>query len=288
MKQPPPSSHSNRSGRNQADSSADSATAGPHNPYANSYKLLFSHPEMIADLLRGYVREPWVEQLDFSTLQRGGEGYVSDDLREREDDIIWRVRWGDQWLYVYLLLEFQSTVDPYMAVRIMTYLGLLYQDLVRQGERTPSGKLPPVLPVVLYNGQPVWHAATDVADLIDDVPGGLGRYKPHLHYLLLDEKAYRDESLPAVQNLVSALFGLENSAQPDDVGRVLNALVEWVKAPPQRSVRRAFLVWLKQVFLPGRMPGVEFEQMQDLHEVQTMLAERVKDWTQTWEQQGIE
>ncbi|MEX1058175.1 MAG: Rpn family recombination-promoting nuclease/putative transposase [Natronospirillum sp.] len=65
-----------------------------------------------------------------------------------------RVRWGDQWLYVYLLLEFQSTVDPYMAVRIMTYLGLLYQYLVRQGELTPAGKLPPVLPVVLYNGQP--------------------------------------------------------------------------------------------------------------------------------------
>jgi hypothetical protein len=32
---------------------------------------------------------------------------------------------------VYLLLEFQSTVDPFMAVRIMVYLGLLYQDLIK-------------------------------------------------------------------------------------------------------------------------------------------------------------
>ncbi|MEX0584910.1 MAG: DUF4351 domain-containing protein, partial [Natronospirillum sp.] len=61
-----------------------------------------------------------------------------------------------------------------------------------------------------------------------------------------------------------------------------------VKRPEQRSVRRAFLVWLKQVFLPGRLPGVEFDQMQELHEVQAMLAERVKDWTHTWEQQGIQ
>ena len=33
-----------------------------------SYKELFSHPEMVADLIRGFVREEWVAQLDFSTL----------------------------------------------------------------------------------------------------------------------------------------------------------------------------------------------------------------------------
>lgn len=106
----------------------------------HSYKLLFTHPEMVADLLRGFVREDWVAELDFSTLEKAGGSYVSDDLREREDDIIWRVRWknvqgkdqNSAWLYVYLLIEFQSSVDWFMAVRIMTYVGLLYQDLVRK------------------------------------------------------------------------------------------------------------------------------------------------------------
>ena len=80
----------------------------------SSYKLLFSHPEMIADLLRGYVRQPWVAQLDFTSLERADGHYVTADLREREDDLIWRVRWadGERWLYIYLLLEFQSTPDP--------------------------------------------------------------------------------------------------------------------------------------------------------------------------------
>jgi predicted transposase YdaD len=78
----------------------------------HGYKLLFSHPEMVEDLLRGFVREAWVNDLDFATLERVGGGYVSDDLREREDDIVWRVRFGQEWLYVYLLLEFQSSIDP--------------------------------------------------------------------------------------------------------------------------------------------------------------------------------
>lgn len=79
-----------------------------HDP---SYKLLSSHRELVADLLRGFVCEPWVAALDLSTLQRPRESGVSDALREREDDLIWRVRWGDRWLYIYLLLEFQSSVD---------------------------------------------------------------------------------------------------------------------------------------------------------------------------------
>lgn len=127
----------------------------------NGYKLLFSHAPMVEDLLRGFVKEEWVERLDFSTLERMGGSYVSDNLRDREDDIIWRVRWGESWLYVYLLLEFQSTVDWHMAVRIMAYVALMYQDLIRTKRVGTREKLPPVLPVVLYNGNSRWKAAEE-------------------------------------------------------------------------------------------------------------------------------
>jgi len=41
---------------------------------------------------RGYSsspREDWLALIDFSTLEKQGGSYVTDDLREREDDIIW-------------------------------------------------------------------------------------------------------------------------------------------------------------------------------------------------------
>ncbi len=47
----------------------------------HSYKLLFSHRAMVEDLLRGFVREPWVQGLDFSTLEKVNGSYVTDDLR---------------------------------------------------------------------------------------------------------------------------------------------------------------------------------------------------------------
>src|SRR2546428_488573 len=116
-----------------------------------SYKLLFSHARMVEDLLRGFVHEAWVRDVDWTTLERVSDSQISDDLRSRRDDLVWRVRWGPDWLYLSLLLECQSTVDAYMAVRVLVYVGLLYQALIRAGQLPPSGTLPPVVPIVLYN-----------------------------------------------------------------------------------------------------------------------------------------
>lgn len=84
----------------------------------HAYKLLFSHAEMVRDLLEGLVKESWLREIDYDSLEKVAATYVSGDLRERSADVVWRVRWGEAWVYVYLLLEFQSTVEPYMAVRI--------------------------------------------------------------------------------------------------------------------------------------------------------------------------
>jgi predicted transposase YdaD len=250
------------------------------------YKRLFSHPEMVADLLRGFVHEPWVERLDLSTLEPVSGSYVSDDLREREDDIVWRARWGDGWVYVYLLLEFQSTVDRYMAVRLLTYVGLLYQDLIKAGATTAEGLLPPVLPLVLYNGERRWSAPTELADLIVPVPGGLEAYRPDFRYLLLDEGAFGQSELTADRNLAAALFAMEHSRRPEDVQAVVHRLGEWLQAPEQRALRRAFSVWLGRVLIPGRFGGEDLPPTNDLKEMETMLAERVKEWQQEWLEQG--
>src|SRR6202012_2622766 len=113
--------------------------------------------------------------------------YVTPPMSTRESAVVWRLRWkgGRHVLYVYLLMEFQSTVDSSMALRMMVYVGLLYQDLLKRGEITPSGKLPPILPLVLYNGHALWGAAREIAELIEEVPGGLEKYRPQLRYCLL-------------------------------------------------------------------------------------------------------
>ena len=124
--------------------------------------------------------------------------------------------------------------------------------------------------------------------MIVPVPGGLERYRPQLRNLVVDEGRYADSELAEQRNLTAALFRMENSRSPNDVQQVLVALTEWLDAPEQTSLRRAFIVWLKRVFLPGRMPNIVFPDLNELQEVQSMLSERVIEWTEQWKQECLE
>ena len=250
----------------------------------NGYKLLFSHASVVADVLRGFVKEDWVQEVDLTSLERVEGSYVSDDLRSRESDMLWKVQWRGRALYVYILLEFQSKVDRFMAVRVMTYLGLLYQDLVRQKALTSSGRLPPVFLLVLYNGAQPWRAVLDVADLIEPVPGGLDAYRPRLRYALLDEAQVPEMELEAERNVAAALFRLEKSHDPEEfrleVGRIAS------DPHLEEGLRKSVYTWLTQVLVPARFPGLSLEEARSLEEVDTMLAERVMQWTRQWKEEG--
>ena len=91
--------------------------------------------------------------------------------------------------------------------------------------------------------------------------------------------------------MVAALFRLENNRDEQEMLNVLGKLVDWLKAPEQTGLRRAFVVWIRRVLLPHRAPGMELPELndlQELHEVHTMLAERIKKWPERWRQEGLE
>src|SRR5262249_25117529 len=130
-------------------------------PHDRSYRLLFSHPRMVEDLLRRFLAEAWSDQLDFTTLEQVSASHVSDGLDRRDGDIAWRLRLRGAPVYLYLLIELQSEVLRFMALRQAAYLALFYQRLVDQGQLTADGLLPPVLLAVLYNGKVRWSAPTE-------------------------------------------------------------------------------------------------------------------------------
>ena len=132
-------------------------------------------------------------QLGQSGLRQTG-GSSQADNRIHASSIstgIWLVT-GD----LLLLLEFQSTIEPAMAVRVLTYASLLYEKLIDDGVLREHGKLPPVLPIVIYNGGQRWTAAEDVAAMIAFGGEALAPYQPSLRYYLLDEGRAGGDDLP--------------------------------------------------------------------------------------------
>lgn len=114
------------------------------------------------------------------------------------------------------------------------------------------------------------------------------KYRPQVRYLLLDEGRFNPDELSSLNNLVAALFQLENSRTEQEIQGVLVHLIDWLKDPKQTNLRRAFTVWFNRVLLPAKAPDAHFTELNDLNEVNTMLAERVKQWTKEWKQEGLQ
>lgn len=236
------------------------------------YKRLFSQPKLVEELLRGFLSGDWIDLLDFGTLEKVGNSFVSDDLRERHSDLIWRLRLrgeGDGWVYLYLLLEFQSTSDPFMAVRLLTYVGLLLEEIVRKEKLKPGDRLPAVLPVVLYNGKGPWRAPLSLESLFVPVPSELRRHLPRLTYRLLDERRL-DLDRPELQrNTTAALLRIETN-EPPALPRLFRDLETLVK-PQDPALRRTIQAWIafavQRAFPGGIIPeGVNPEEASMLEE----------------------
>jgi hypothetical protein len=116
----------------------------------------------------------------------------------------------------------------------------------------------------------------------------LERYRPRQTYLLLDEQQLAKAGALPERNLCTALFRLEASCGANETLTILQALVDWLKAPEQTGLRRAFAVWFGRVFLPKRLPGVSMPPLNDLTEVYDMLADNVETWTDQWKREGLQ
>ena len=252
-----------------------------------AYKLLFSRPRMVRDLLDGFAARSWSGSLDFESLAPLPASFVGRDLQQRHGDLIWRVRFRDEgWLYLVLLLEFQATVEPAMAVRILEYTALLYRRLVAQDVLREHGALPPVLPVVLYNGQRRWTAPVEMTKLLAAGSDVLTPYQPSQRYYVLDVSRVPAADLPA-GNLVSALIGLEKTRDAAGLREALKALFDLLRKQKDDTLTQAFVTWLRQGLRhAGRLPADGEGPLAQLRETQTMLEETVREWTREWLEQG--
>jgi len=251
----------------------------------SGYKLLFSHPFLVESLLRGFVPGDWIDRLDFDSLEPVSEAHPRDELGMRYDDVIWRLRWraSGAWVYVYLMLELQSSDYYFMAVRVLDYEGGLYRKIVRTLKPGRGDRLPIVFPVVLHTSRPAWTAPTEVFDLLSPAPTEVEPYLPHLRYLLLDVNAYAAEQLEAMRNPVACLLWLEGSREFQ--AAPIAALDEMLDRQEQAQLRHACLLWVVDL-LRSRMPDANVPEVKKLEEVPPMIAENAIDWTIPWKEEG--
>ena len=132
----------------------------------------------------------------------------------------------------------------------MTLTGLVCEGLAAEA-KGPGGKIPAVLPIVLYTGLRRWTPALDLAEQVGP-PAELSAYVTGPRYLLLDVRELAKQDLP------------------------------------ERNLMTTFVRWVSDVLMPLRFPDADRRPIEDINEGMTMLAERAKQWTEQWFAEGRE
>ena len=270
-----------------------------------TYKQIFGHAFMVEELMRWFVADvhgarELVDALDFSNMLRLHEQSVTGDAenpRRYADDMVWRVRFrgrsdhdgDDAWLYLVLVLEFQAEVDFMMPLRIRNYVDNFHMEQWRGKAFGVASRLPPVLPIVLYNGDSPWSAAPRVIDLVTPGASQAGHGSSSVAsradplfagdgYLLLDMHRAGADDLQS-DNAAALLAALEYSSL-ERVGAQAAALRRRLDAPALAPLRELMLLWAQQVsqrrlgFDLGIEDMAEMDRLHESGELETRLTAR--------------
>ena len=163
------------------------------NPHDRFFKESWSRAEVARDFLTYYLPAKIVDLLDIDTLDLSKDSFVDKELREYFSDLLYKVELRDgRAVYVYVLLEHKSYLEPLIAFDLLRYMVEIWNLLLKRAKA--GEKLPAIIPMVLYHGRGGWHIAQDFRSLIAD-DGKLERYLPDFHYELCDLSDFDDEEI---------------------------------------------------------------------------------------------
>ncbi len=240
-----------------------------------SYKLLFSLPLAVEHLFRRYIDDDLAGELDFDRVEYLATERTGPGLTRSLADLVCRIRFRGSSRYLLFALEFQSTVDRFMALRALAYVVGAYRGLVASKRRRrrlgPRGLLPPALTVTIYNGRRPWTAPYNVFDLIEPVQGWLAGRQPSLRHQVLDLRRLARQR-PMGPNVVSWIASLESDPSPANITRVVREVAETYGGPEHARLREAFREWVLGAAESWGIDNTVLEQVQSLKEAEMIYA----------------
>ncbi len=195
------------------------------------FKDLFKIKEFIIDFFTNIVEGDLAKYLDFNSLEFLNTEFSKDPTSniKRIVDVIYKIKFKGEDVYIIIILEIQSKVDYFMAARINTYMALLIEHLIKSGEVKSGQSLPLIIPFVFSDSAKKWNAKIRLQDLFVKLPDkykDLENFIPKLEYCLIDLSTIDKSKLLARENSLlcqMALIEIEDDIAQNHV-RYLKAV----------------------------------------------------------------
>jgi len=233
-------------------------------PHDSAYKYLFKSKHIFLQLLKSFVYEDFVKDIEVEHLELFDKSFISEELLDRESDLIYKINYKDKSYFIYILLEFQSTVDKSIPVRLLSYMMLLYDSIYKESR---AGLLANIFPILLYNGKDDWNIPLNVNALIEkNIPA---KYIPSFEYYLIVEKDIPNAVLDGLSNLVAAVVYLEKQNDVNNLPTAIEKVLKYIQNEKIIDVK-IFTTWFTRMFRAD-IEQKEIDKIKDITETKSML-----------------
>lgn len=161
------------------------------------------------EFLEYYLPKDFKKLIDLSKITVEQESYIEKPLSKKYSDIVYGIETKEYGKgFVYILIEAQSTVDYWTALRLWKYTLLLCE---RHKEK--RNKLPLVYNLVIYNGKQVYNAPRNLWDLFTN--SVMAKKLMMKDYQLVDLQAMSDNEIVKKKHIGMLEYILKNIYERD-------------------------------------------------------------------------
>ena len=123
-------------------------------------------------------------QLLLDTLTVEKDTYVDEKLKDHFSDLVFSVKLKNGRLgKIYCLVEHKSAPEYLVALQLVRYMALEWNEMYKQGQIF-NHKLPPIIPIVVYQGLDDWAVSQNFQNIVDFPSDDFKAYIPDFQYAL--------------------------------------------------------------------------------------------------------
>ncbi|MDI3256105.1 MAG: Rpn family recombination-promoting nuclease/putative transposase, partial [Bacillota bacterium] len=230
----------------------------PHDLHDRGFKELFQNQDAFLDLLQHFIADPWVWRVgqEAKPFQLSSNEFVTEDFAKLQSDIVYQLHFAEAQQNLdsedfFVLLEFQSSVDSRMVVRLYHYIYEIQRQAFKSGKT--RSEVPLVLPIVLYDGRERWTAPMHLHELTGQAIRPMissGVEAIDLGYYFLDVKRYSINELLAMKSPVACVLVLDGANDWKDLHDRLNAAADILEALEEGRFSWV-TTWIDHVIAPS-------------------------------------
>ncbi len=162
------------------------------NPHDRFFKETWTNPEVARDFLETYLPSEILSAINLDSLEICKDSFVTEELGEFFSDILYKIGISDESGYVYFLFEHKSYPDAGIHFQLLQYIVEIWRQHKKENR---SGKLPPIIPLVLYHSEKKWEVDTRFSSAVMLPNGSFLEFVPDFRFILYDLSRYSDEEI---------------------------------------------------------------------------------------------